>query len=223
MHDLAFKKSRFQFITNQWSPISIEQQVEKACRGGCGWIQLRLKDQDESKWPEVLTNVRAICQAYGAFLIINDHVEMALKSHADGVHVGKEDMCPDKARQILVEHSIVGGTANTLEDIRALHRKGIDYIGLGPFRQTDTKQKLSPVLGIEGYKRIIHQMKRENIALPVIAIGGIEVGDIPRIMQTGVHGIALSSAIAHHKDPEAIARQIHTFITQEVYHAKDLR
>jgi thiamine-phosphate pyrophosphorylase len=223
MNEIAFQKSRLQFITNQWSPIPIEEQVERACRGGCSWIQLRFKDQDESKWPDLLTNVRSICQTYGAFLIINDHVEMALKSRADGVHVGKDDMCPDKARQLLGKQSIVGGTANTLEDILTLQSKGVDYIGLGPFRQTSTKQKLAPVLGIDGYEKIINRMKKENIALPVVAIGGITVQDIPRIMQTGVHGIALSSAIAHHPDAEAITRQIHELITQERHHAKDFR
>jgi len=222
MNNIALKKSRFQFITNQWSSLPIEEQVEKACRGGCGWIQLRLKDQDESQWPDLLKNVKSICHSYGAFLIINDHVEMALKASVDGVHVGREDMCPDKARQLLGKNSIVGGTANTIEDIRALYSKGVDYIGLGPFRLTSTKMKLSPVLGLEGYERILLRMKEENLALPVVAIGGIEVNDIPWIMKTGVHGIAVSSAISHHLDPTAITRQIYESITKKADHAKDI-
>jgi len=222
MNDIALKKSRFQFITNQWSTIPIEEQVEKACQGGCGWIQLRLKDQDESQWPGLLKNVKSICHAYGAFLVINDHVEMALKGNADGVHVGMDDMCPDKARQLLGERSIIGGTANTIEDIRVLYSKGVDYIGLGPFRQTPTKLKLSPVLGLEGYERILRRMKEEKIALPVVAIGGIQVQDIPGIMKTGVHGIAVSSVISHHPDPIVITRQIFEQTTKEADHAKDL-
>src|SRR6056297_477979 len=120
MNNIAREKSRMQFITHQWSKRSIPDQVEQACRGGCGWIQLRLKDTDEQRWLEILEQVKPICLQYGAFLIINDHVEMALKAAADGVHLGKHDMCPSKARELLGEKSIIGATANTLEDIQVL-------------------------------------------------------------------------------------------------------
>jgi len=222
MNNIALQKSRLQFITNQWSPRPIEEQVQKACEGGCGWVQLRLKDQDESQWLEVMRKIKPICHAYGAFLIINDHVEMALKGGADGVHVGKEDICPMKARQILGEHSIIGGTANTIEDIRALQGKKVDYIGLGPFRPTYTKQPLSPVIGIDGYKKLLLQMRKEHNPLPVIAVGGIGPQDLPALMETGIHGVALSSAISNSPHPETATRHIIESINREVQHVKNL-
>ena len=90
--------------------------------------------------------------AYGSRLIINDRVEVAVAVDADGVHVGKEDMPVREARRMMGEGKIVGGTANTVEDIREHYRGGADYIGLGPYRYTTTKKKLSPVLGLEGYR-----------------------------------------------------------------------
>jgi len=201
MNSMALKKSRLQFITYQWSQRSIPEQVEQACKGGCGWIQLRLKETHEQQWLRTLEQVKTICLRHGAFLIINDHVEMALKAGADGVHLGRNDMCPAKAREILGKNSIIGATANTLEEIIALQEKGIDYLGVGPYRYTSTKSKLSPVIGTRGYQQIIRGMKGDNINIPVIAIGGIKMEDIPFLMRTGIHGVAVSSALADNKNP----------------------
>ena len=96
---------------------------------------------------------------------------------------------------------IIGGTANTFEDVKAHHEASANYIGCGPFRFTTTKKNLSPVLGLDGYRHIVKQMKDANIQLPIVAIGGITAEDIPAIMQTGVTGIALSGTILHAENP----------------------
>ena len=93
-----------------------------------------------------------ICRKYNATLILNDHVHLVKEIGANGVHLGKSDMSPVKARELLGSNYIIGGTANNMEDIRQLHKSGVDYIGLGPFRFTRTKKNLAPILGIEGYK-----------------------------------------------------------------------
>ena len=142
-----------------------------------------------------------LCKKYGVPLIINDNVDIAIKCGADGVHLGKNDMSPDKAREILGSGKIIGGTANTLEDIVSLHSKGVDYIGCGPFRFTTTKQNLSPVLVLEGYREIVSGMKERGIELPIVAIGGICHDDIAAVMQTGVDGIALSGSILRAECP----------------------
>ena len=222
MNQIANKRSRLQFITNQWSRRSIAEQVERACQGGCRWIQLRLKDMEERKWLETISQVKPICHHYGAFLIINDHVEMALRGDADGVHLGKEDMSPEKARQILGDNRMIGATANTLEDIRRLDEKLVDYIGLGPYRFTTTKKALAPVLGAEGYRQIIHGMKQEKITLPVIAVGGIGLEDIGGLIQTGIHGIAVSSAISEHPHPETLINQVINQINTEVQDVENM-
>lgn len=101
----------------------------------------------------------------------------------------------DKARQLLGKDKIIGGTANTFEDVKRIFLAGADYIGCGPFRYTTTKKKLSPVLGLDGYRQIISQMKTLGINLPVIAIGGILLSDVADIMTTGVSGIAVSGGV----------------------------
>ena len=136
-----------------------------------------------------------------ATFIIDDRVELVKELHADGVHLGKNDMSIGEARKILGDDYIIGGTANTFEDVKALAAAGADYIGCGPFRFTTTKEKLSPVLGLEGYRQIVNEMKVHHINIPIVAIGGITKEDIPEIMKTGVTGIAISGSILNAQDP----------------------
>ena len=133
--------------------------------------------------------------------VIDDHVELALRVGADGVHLGKNDMPVSEARRLAGADFVIGGTANTFEDVQKLAAQGADYIGCGPFRFTTTKKKLAPMLGIEGYKRILSQMKGCGITLPLVAIGGITCGDIPQLMAAGVSGIALSGSVLRAENP----------------------
>ena len=114
----------------------------------------------------------------------------------------------DEARRLLGPDFIIGGTANTYEDVVQHVRNGANYIGCGPFRFTTTKKGLAPILGLEGYRRIVGQMRAEGITLPIVAIGGITYEDIPEIMKTGVNGIALSGTILRAEDPVAETRRI---------------
>jgi thiamine-phosphate pyrophosphorylase len=104
-------------------------------------------------------------------------------------------MSPTEARELLGKGFIIGGTANTFEDIERLAASGVDYIGLGPFRFTSTKENLSPILGIEGIEGIIKKCNEKGIHIPIIAIGGIKTEDVKTIMDKGVYGIAVSSSI----------------------------
>lgn len=135
------------------------------------------------------------CSREDVVQIINDNPQVAIEANADGVHLGKKDMPVKEARELLGYNFIIGGTANTMDDIRQLVADGVDYIGLGPFRFTKTKENLSPIIGIEGYLRILSQCREEGITIPVIAIGGITIEDIPAIMATGVHGVAMSGGL----------------------------
>lgn len=179
-----------------------------ACQNGVKWVQFRMKEVGQDEYLEEALKLKSICQKYDARLIINDNVSVAKEIEADGVHLGKGDMDPLEARQILGESRIIGATANTLDDIRKLSTKKVDYIGLGPFRFTTTKKKLSPVLGIEGYKNILGALNSEGINIPVIAIGGINAGDIKEILETGVYGIALASVINAAEDKASVIREI---------------
>lgn len=182
------------------------EAIEKACQAGCKWIQLRMKEVSFETYLETAITAKKICQNYDAILTINDNAQVALQANTDGLHLGKEDMRPIEARTI-VGDIIIGGTANTWEDVLRLSKEPIDYIGLGPLRYTSTKKKLSPVLGIEGYQEILTKMKAANIDLPVYAIGGVDLEDIPALLKTGVCGIAVSGLITNAVDAKVVCEQ----------------
>lgn len=201
-----------QFITHTSDRFDTLQSALLALKGGCRWIQLRMK---EASKPEILKTaviLKQLCWEYQATLIIDDHVDICLEADLDGVHLGKEDMDPSEARQILGDSKIIGGTANTFDDITRLAQKKVDYIGLGPFRFTRTKKKLSPVLGLEGYRLLIEKTRTIGIEIPIVAIGGIVKADIPSIMQTGINGIALSSSILQADQPITETQEILTLL-----------
>ncbi len=200
-----------QYISHFTQQISYAEGIRMALEGGCRWIQLRMKDAPAEEIIACAEEVLPLCRRHGAKFLLDDHVELVRQLGADGVHLGKNDMPVDEARKILGPDIIIGGTANTIEDIIRLHKQGADYIGCGPFRFTTTKKNLSPILGLDGYKSIVLKMKELGIDLPIVAIGGITVEDIPAVMGTGVSGIALSGAILGAPDPvEMTARIIET-------------
>ncbi|WP_308246811.1 thiamine phosphate synthase [uncultured Prevotella sp.] len=190
-----------QFITHSNTRYDYVEGARLALEGGCRWIQLRMKDAQEVDFLLAAKQISAMCKEYGATFILDDHVELVGITGADGVHLGKNDMPVDEARNQLGANRIIGGTANTFEDVERLWRQGANYIGCGPYRFTTTKKNLSPVLGLDGYRHIISKMKAHDINLPVVAIGGILQPDIKDVMATGVSGIAVSGAILNAENP----------------------
>ena len=197
-----------QFISHFTEKYSYIDGIKMALEGGCKWIQLRMKDATDEEVRPVAIQAQALCKQHGATFVIDDRVELVKELGVDGVHLGKNDMPIHEARQILGDGFIIGGTANTFEDVKAHAEAGANYIGCGPFRFTTTKQRLSPILGLSGYRHIIEQMKAHDIHLPIVAIGGITLEDIPSIMQTGVTGIALSGSILKAENPIEETRSI---------------
>ncbi|WP_142684429.1 thiamine phosphate synthase [Chitinophaga polysaccharea] len=188
--------------------------IQAACDAGCKWIQLRIKNETPDKVMPVAEAAKKICDRYQAALIINDYPQVAVAVEAAGVHVGKLDMTVAAARTITGSNMIVGGTANTLTDILQHVQDGASYVGVGPYRFTTTKQNLSPILGLSGYQSILQALKEKHISIPVIAIGGIMPEDIPRLMETGIHGIAVSGVITHATDKQAVVNLIHQQLKQ---------
>ncbi len=205
-----------QFISHFTEKYDYADSIRIALKGGCRWVQLRMKDATDDELERVAKEVLPLCRAMGATFFIDDNVMLAKKVGADGVHLGHDDMPVDEARRILGSNFIIGGTANTLDDVTRLWRQGADYIGCGPFRFTQTKKKLSPVLGEEGYRTIVRQMKEQGINIPIVAIGGICRTDIHAIMSTGVTGIALSGSILRADDPVAEMREVVKTMEQEI-------
>jgi thiamine-phosphate pyrophosphorylase len=187
---------------------SHEEAIKAACEAGVPMVQLRVKGENFETWLAIAKSCKAICDQFNIPLLINDQIEIARLVKANGVHLGKQDTAPLEARQILGKNAIIGGTANTFEDIQHLTKQGVDYIGLGPFRFTTSKDNLSPILGLEGYRKIIEQCQSANITIPIIAIGGILVDDIEAILATGVHGIAVASLVNEAQDKKKIVELI---------------
>ncbi len=202
--------SLVQFITHFTDKISYLDSVSIALEGGCRWIQLRMKNSDYTTLLNTAHEVRRLCNQYNATFIIDDNIQAVIDAGADGVHLGKGDMPITEARRVLGRDRVIGGTANTFNDVVMHYDSGADYIGCGPFRFTTTKSNLSPILGIDGYSEIIKQMRERGISIPLVAIGGITKDDIPGLLETGVFGVALSGAILNAENPVDEMRDIIT-------------
>ena len=190
---------------------TIEQQlynIHQALDNGCDWIQMRFKNGNSHELFTLAEAVKILCDEYLATFIINDKVDLAIQINADGVHLGLNDMKISDARNLLGNHKIIGGTANTFEDISQLAKEKCDYIGLGPFKFTATKTNLSPILGLEKYIRILSKMQEQNIQIPVYAIGGIEANDIENLLKIGIHGIAVSKLLTDNPLQKELIKQL---------------
>lgn len=186
--------SKLQYITQGETPEEHLENIQKACAAGVDWVQLRLKNFDSKTILETAKKARTITTGFQTKLIINDHYKVAKEVKADGVHLGENDACPLIVGDYLGDSFIIGGTANTFEDCKILLDKKINYIGLGPYQFTKTKKNLSPVLGLEGYRKLLKELQTET---PIIAIGGIALEDVSAIINTGVYGIAVSGVITN--------------------------
>ena len=209
------RRIMLQFITHRTERYDYLDSVRIALAGGCRWVQLRMKEMTDEEVRPVAVEAQKMCRDAGATFIVDDRVELVGELGIDGVHLGKNDMPIGEARKVLGERAIIGGTANTLEDVVAHYEATANYIGCGPFRFTTTKEKLSPLLGLEGYRRIVKGMKEQGINLPIVAIGGIKAEDVAEIMRTGVTGIALSGAILQAADPIEEMKRIINIIEYE--------
>lgn len=202
---------RLMFITHRTSTYSEYDEVKMALAGGCTWIQLRMKNSLDIKTAKA---IKQLCfeQDIFASLCIDDDVEIALQCKANAVHLGKDDISVSTAWKFILgnknyEPLLVGATANTFEDIQHAISENASYIGLGPYRHTDTKKKLSPVLGLNGYREIVAKCKELHYNIPIFAVGGIRLEDVGPLMETGITGIAVSNAIINAPDPVAETRK----------------
>lgn len=206
-----------QLITHPTEALDVVEGVRLALEGGCRWIQLRHKEADTETLLDEGSRIAALCRDYSATFIVDDHVELVEKLHADGVHLGQNDMPVADARRILGPAKIIGATANTFGTLLEAARAGADYAGVGPYRFTSTKKNLAPTLGLEGYDNIMGECRRNGIRIPVVAIGGIGPADIPAILRTGVSGVAISSTILGSPDPAATTREIINLINNNLH------
>lgn len=205
----AIMKSKIQYIS-QGNTVAIQiENIKSVLDAGCNWVQLRYKNVPEAEVLYLAEQVKKMIEWYDCTFIINDYPKVAKTVDADGIHLGLDDMDISEARTIIGIDKIIGGTANTLSDVIQRHKEQCDYIGLGPFRFTSTKEKLSPIVGLEGFNSIMAHLKELHINTPVYAIGGIEGEDIESILKTGIYGVALSGYITGYPQKKELFNQLY--------------
>jgi thiamine-phosphate pyrophosphorylase len=183
-------------LTQDGTGISHSEQADRLCAAGARWIQLRMKNATPEIWMSEAVAAVDVCRRYDAILIVNDSVEIATASGADGVHLGGEDGDWAAARLALGPDGILGGTVNRLEEAaRAVESGCLDYAGVGPLRFTSTKRVLAPLLGLEGVREIVAELR----GIPAWVIGGVLPSDLPSLRELGAAGVAVSSSI-HRND-----------------------
>lgn len=189
---------KLQYISQGFTIGDQELNIQKALDNGIKWIQVRWKNAPENEFIKLCEISKKLCADNHTVCIINDHVQIAKEIDADGVHLGLKDTSIETARNILGENKIIGGTANTISDVLQRMNEPCDYIGLGPLRFTSTKEQLSPILGFEGYEKIIQNLKGKSLEIPkIFAIGGVVVNDIKLLQQIGIYGVAVSGQITN--------------------------
>ena len=211
--------SKLQYISQGDTSENQLQNIQSALNAGYKWIQLRFKNGTPEQITELAIKIKILCTAQNAIFIINDHPQIADAVGADGVHLGLTDMDITGAKNIVGSGKIIGGTANTLQDILQRVEEGCSYVGLGPLRFTPTKLKLSPILGLAGYQSIFNELRARQIYIPIYAIGGIGIDDISALMETGIYGIAASGLIAHHPDKKLLLQQFNSLLHDTINHS----
>ena len=197
------------YISQGKTPEEHISNIKNFCVAGGKWVQLRMKNMPLDTYMNTARVVQQICKEHDAILSINDHVEVALQTNTFGIHVGQNDIAPQIIRDKFLYKGAIGVTANTFLNISQCNPSLVAYIGLGPYKFTKTKKRLSSLLGIEGYIEILSCMQSNNINLPIYAIGGIEIEDVLALSQLNISGIAVSSMLTAQEDLETRVKYIH--------------
>lgn len=210
------QENRLQYISQGKDVDAQLHSIRHALDAGCNWIQLRYKQRKDPQFKTLAVKVKQLSEEYKAIYIINDFPEIAKEVNADGVHVGLEDQPVEDVRKIIGPDKIIGGTANTLSQVLKRVDEKCDYVGVGPFRFTITKEKLSPILGIEGFRALASALEKRKIRIPIYAIGGIEGGDIGPLRQLNIHGVATSGLITNAQEAQRMVKQLYQDLNETI-------
>ena len=185
-----------QFITNEKSPVSVVDQIKGFIKGGGRWVQVRMDDASDEEISKVVEEIKPLCLEVQAFLLLHNRVELAKTLDVGGVHLEKTSILPSKARLELGPAAVIGVTANTIDDIKAVRSLDVDYITIGPYKESDLFDKSLPVLGLDGIKDLDSDMQKLEINIAHVAAGGVGKNDVKTLLEAGVNGIAVSKDIA---------------------------
>ena len=196
--------------TELQSRFSHVELAKLAIKGGADILQFRQKIGTTREIIEICREIKRLCEDSDVMFIVNDRVDVAIASEADGVHLGQEDFPIPLARKLLGETAIIGGSAVTLEEAQECLSEGADYIGFGPVYPTTSKNDAGPVTGIEILKEVVN-----TISIPIIAIGGVTVENTPEVIRAGAQGIAVISAVCCQENPEQATRDLSQALQSE--------
>ncbi len=170
------------------SPLSLVEQARLAIEGGATAIQLRDKEADGGELLEIARAMAALCRESKVLFIVNDRLDVALLSGADGVHVGQSDLPADEVRRQAPRPFIVGASAHTPEEAQKAEADGVDYLGVGAVFGTGSKDD-AKVIGLDGVRAVATVAR-----VPLVAIGGITIENLPDVMRCGMDGVSVISA-----------------------------
>jgi len=191
--------SKFHYLTQDLPHRSHIEQVNIACEAGANWIQYRCLSKPDDELVDEINNIAAICDDWGATLILTNHYHLLNKVDAQGVHIEDFDANFEDIRLTIGDDKTLGASATNIGRLLNVQNTGVvDYCGYGPFARTATKPNNEPLLGFDGYREL---QKYPEIEIPVIAVGGIQLTDVGPLLQTGVYGIAVSAAVNLAIDP----------------------
>lgn len=195
-----------QFITDIKSTVPVGKQILDAIDGGCRWVQVRMPGATDDDYRKVIEEVKPVCLEKEVFLLIANRVDLAKELNVGGVHLDKDTVPCSKARMELGPAAVIGITVNSIADILAVSNLDIDYFAIAPFKSCPICKDVAP-LGIDGIRDICFQMQQKNIDIAHVAMGGIQTDDVLALLEAGVNGIAVGSAIARSKDIAAETRK----------------
>ena len=189
--------------TNVQNKYSHFELAKMAVKGGADIIQLRDKLLPTSELIKEALKISSYCKKHKVLFLVNDRVDIAMISDADGVHLGKEDIPVQEARKLLGRKKIIGGTAHSMKEAIQREKEGADYIGYGHIYATGSKFKPEKPKGTAELSKIVNKIKT-----PVLAIGGIGIENIPGVLQTGVHGAAVIGSVVKNKNPQKAVKEL---------------
>ena len=191
---------------------ALDDLAHRVASGGATLIQLRDKESDTRAFIAQARAVKAKLRGLGAPLLINDRVDVALASEADGVHLGQNDMTPQDARRLLGPRAIIGLTVRSLAEAQAAPVEFIDYVAIGGVFATTSKDNPDPPVGLEGFNAIAAAVRRRAPEMPIAAIAGIDHTNAADVIAAGADGVAVSSALSLAPDPAAAARELRAIV-----------
>jgi thiamine-phosphate pyrophosphorylase len=198
--------SKFHYLTQDLPSHSHPEQAETACRNGANWIQYRCLSKPDDELIDEINEIAAICDDWGATLIVTNHYELLDRVDAQGVHIEDFDADLIAIRKYIGEDKTLGASATHIDRLLQVQDTHVvDYCGYGPFAHTDTKPNNKSLLGFEGYRIL----QKYPVDIPVIAVGGIQLNDVGPLLEAGVYGIAVSGAINLAVDPGAALKEFY--------------